>query len=175
VEVWHDIEGYEGIYQVSDLGNVKSLKRQNALGLMRSERILKPATNDWGYKFVVTYDKKSKAIHKLVALAFIGKQPGEKYVANHKNGIKTDNRADNLEWITHKENIRHAWRTGLASSKKGAQHPNAKLTNEQAREIRELYKAKNKWDCTHKILAEKYNVSTAIIYKVLKNITYKEI
>lgn len=173
-EIWRDVVGYEGIYQVSNNGIVKSLKRPNSLGVIRKERILKPAINKRGYRFIATQDCKSKVIHRLVAEAFIGPAPTEKHIINHKNAIKTDNRVDNLEWVTQRENVIHALKLGLRVTHNGEAHHNASITNKQANEIRELYKKKNKWDCTHKKLAEKYGVSTSVIYKILKGISYKE-
>jgi hypothetical protein len=119
MEIWKDIKGYEGLYQVSNLGNVKSLKFKNNI-------ILKGGIDSSGYKVVSLrdYNKKqsTKTVHRLVAIAFINNTQNKKCV-NHINGIKTDNRIENLEWNTYNENMNHSFRTGLR--KIGGNHPMA--------------------------------------------------
>ena len=110
-EIWRDVKGYEGLYQVSNLGRVKSLGNSKT----RKERILKNAKNTTGYLQVnLCKEAKAKAtkIHRLVAQAFIGDIP-KGMVINHINGIKTDNRVENLEICTCSHNIKEAFRLGL--------------------------------------------------------------
>jgi hypothetical protein len=101
IEIWKDIPGYEGHYQVSDLGNVKSLK----FGI---ERILKKTKDTTGYLVCGIYkDGKMKkiGIHQLVTMAFLNHVPHRnKLVVNHKNFIRHDNRLENLEIVTNREN-----------------------------------------------------------------------
>lgn len=114
-EIWKDIKGYEDKYQVSNLGRIKSLKDNK--GKSR-EIFLKFANNKQGYPFVNLYkDNKVKLyrVHRLVAEAFIP-NPENLPQVNHINGKKTDNRVDNLEWCTQKENIGKAWKFGLCKS-----------------------------------------------------------
>lgn len=109
-EIWKDVPGYSGLYQVSNNGRVKSLNRRvngpKCNGRNVRERILKPACNSYGYKTVALYDGKkrtTKTIHRLVALAFIPNPDGKPEI-DHINAIRTDNRAENLRWVTRKEN-----------------------------------------------------------------------
>ena len=92
-EIFKDIPGYEGIYQVSNLGNVKSFK-------YNKEKIFKLSKNGSGYYYVGLSGMKIPiGIHKLVAMVFVP-NPNNYKVVNHKNNIKTDNRSENLEWCT---------------------------------------------------------------------------
>ena len=111
-EEWRDVVGYEGLYQVSDQGRVKSLERKDRLGRTVKERILKPCIDRYGYLQVVLYaggKTKRLRVHRLVCEAF-HENPDNKPQVNHLNEDKTDNRACNLEWSTRRENINHGTR-----------------------------------------------------------------
>jgi hypothetical protein len=115
IEIWKDVKGFEGLYQVSNLGNVKSLERmvQGRVGMrICHERILIPILSKRGYYVVRLGRGKQKKIHRLVAIAF-HPNPENKPLVNHKDGNKLNPRADNLEWSTYHENNLHAMRTGL--------------------------------------------------------------
>lgn len=110
-EIWKDIQGYEGLYQVSNLGRVKSLGRfvDNLVRghYWQEERILKPHDKGYSYLNVKLYkDRKTKEfqVHRLVAIAFIP-NPENKPQIDHINAIKTDNRVQNLRWVSAKENM----------------------------------------------------------------------
>jgi hypothetical protein len=111
-EIWKDVKGYEGIYQVSTHGRVKSLNRfvYGKSKRIHKERLLNLITHSAGYNTVrLCKDKKVIAclVHRLVAEAFISNPNKENYV-NHINGVREDSHFKNLEWISNRENIVHA-------------------------------------------------------------------
>lgn len=133
IEEWRDIEGYEGLYQVSNLGRVKSLERiiedvNNGRIYTKKEKILKSAKDTHGY-YTVCLCKNSKlrtiSIHRLVALHFIpNDNPTEKTQVNHKDEDKTNNRVDNLEWCTQVYNLRY----GTAIARRAIKQRNGSLS-----------------------------------------------
>jgi hypothetical protein len=153
---WKPVVGYEDRYEVSDGGEVKSL--------VRSGKLLKPAKNFYGYKQVVLYKDgapKSIFVHRLVAFAHIENQLGLPWV-NHKNGIKDDNRASNLEWCDRAENVRHAVKMGLMASPVGENNPSSKLSDLDRRVILKLLQM----DFTQKAVADLFEVSQSAISRL---------
>ncbi len=170
-EVWKWIFGFEGLYQISNFGRVKSFYvRKGKQGIL----ILKPHLTRNGYlniKLNKNGEGKDFLIHRLVAQAFIP-NPENKSTVNHKDGNKFNNCVENLEWQTQSENNHHAVNTGL--SKSGEDCKFSKLTNEQVRYIRENYIPRDS-EFGGAALARKFNVSKANISNLLKGKTYKNI
>ena len=113
-EIWKDIKGYEGRYQISNFGRVKSLiyPKEKIMNIYNFRRDGEKGKGYWRVRLIKNSSYKYFFVHRLVAEAFIP-NPNNYATVNHINGIKTDNRIDNLEWCSLKENIQKAWETGL--------------------------------------------------------------
>lgn len=174
-EIWKDVQGYKGQYQVSNLGRVKSLKRKLENGRTVSEKILnsssKKKTQD-GYLMVALAGRTFR-VNRLVATAFIP-NPDNKPVVNHIDGNKENNKADNLEWATISENMLHAYRCGLKTAMIGEENRNAKLTRDQVKAIRNEYVPYSQQYGSN-ALAKKYNVSNVTITNIVNYKTYKNV
>lgn len=173
MEIWKNIMGFEGLYQISNLGRVKSLPKQCQVksGCFRitKEKILKMQVNKnrGGYIEVVLYlDKKpyTKKVHRLVAEAFL-EDIGLNEV-NHIDGDKSNNVVSNIEYCTRSYNNQHAYDTGLKL--KGENHCRAKLTEKEIIEIREL-----KGKLYQKEIAKKYCISQANVSLIHNYINWK--
>lgn len=169
-EIWKDIQGYEGLYRVSNLGNVIGLEIKTKFGTgykIYPLRNIRVWNDKKGYCYV-TLSKNKKAkhflLHRLVALSFL-KNKENKPQINHKNGIKSDNTINNLEWCTAKENLEHAVKKGL-NLKHSIYNYQSKLSLNDVDFIR-------KCNLTQKELKIKFNISQTSISKVLLNKTYK--
>ena len=134
-EIYRDIPNYEGYYQVSDKGNVRSVDRIIKYTNGRTKTLkstpIKTRVSKTGYAVVLlnkNNTKKSLLVHRLVAIAFIPNLTNQLEV-NHLNGLKTDNRVENLEWCFRKHNVSHAYATALQKSK---------LNKNQVSEIKQL-------------------------------------
>lgn len=170
MEEWRDIKGYEGCYQVSSLGRVKSLERpiyraDGGFHRMQSERVLADRVNTYGYHLVLLSDKgktRTKCIHRLVAEAFITNDEGKPQV-NHIDGDKANNTVENLEWCTGQENVLHA-RDVLGRQISGRR----KLTDDDVRDIRESSEP-------YRSLARRYGVCLDTIGGVKQRRTHRNL
>lgn len=167
-EEWRGIiynkEDISNFYEISNLGRIRNA---------RTKRILKQNSNYKGYNlYVGTLGSKKRVkgivIHRAVAETFIP-NPENKPQVNHIDGNKGNNCVSNLEWVTAKENMSHAIKTGLQNNS-GEHNGNAKLTQQQVEEIRKIRKEKN---ISYRKLAEKYKVSHCTIIQICKNRYYK--
>ena len=160
-EIWMPINGYEGLYEVSNFGRIKSLRKNIILSL----------NNNGEYSRVnLSKDtkQKNKLVHILVAEAFISNPENKKFI-NHKKGNKKDNRATELEWMTQVENNKHSYDTGLARVNRGESNGSSKLTEKDVIKIRELH-----FKLSSRKIGEIFNVCHSTILDVINNKTWNE-
>lgn len=183
-EVWKTIEGTNGLYEVSDHGRVRSLDRYieynwkgKTMRRIQKGKVLSDKCNT-DYQIVKVYYEdgpKYIRIHQLVANAFVKKLEGKNYV-NHIDANKHNNRADNLEWVTQKENITHAWEMGLCSGAiAGVGHHNSKLTEDDVRWIRENDRTTNGGNMSREEMAKVLGVSGVSVTNVANRKTWRHI
>lgn len=178
-EIWKPIKGYEGLYSISNFGNVRSEDKPFTYNLcgrtgtrINKGRKLKPFINTkanyYRVCFCVNEKREYLLVHRLVALAFV-LNPDSKPCVNHKDGNKHNNAADNLEWVTYSENTQHAIDTGLMKMR-GEDNPNAIFTEQQVREMRQL---KNTMPV--KDIAISYGCGPEAVRQVINNRCWKHI
>lgn len=163
-EIWLPVVGYEGYYEVSNLGHIRNcrIKKFGPKGdCLRPQKIGKYL----GVNLCANGKSKVFLIHRLVAGAFLGPCPPSRDV-NHKDGDRTHNAVDNLEYVTRRENIDHSMRMGLTP--KGERIPYAKLSEFSVSEIRQS-------DERTQVLAEKYGVDTTTILLAKAGKTWKHV
>ena len=164
-----DIKDYEGLYFASPQGQIHRVASKKRL----VSRILKPFKLKTGYLVVELCKKgirKKFLVHRLVAKAYLNNFDNKPQV-NHLNGVKDDNRASNLEWVTSSENQKHAIETGLRSAK-GVKNSQSKLTESDVIEIRQHY---DKKDTSLNTIAVLYGVSVSTICQVGKRTAWSHI
>lgn len=168
-EEWRDVVGYEGLYQVSNYGRVKSF-------YFKGGRILRYTKRDEEYIMVsLTKNKQVEncLLHVLIAKAFIPNHENLP-VVHHKDDDKTNSCVWNLIWVTHSENTKLAYQSGTMKRRNGHENFNSRLTAEQVRYIRKNYKPYDK-EFGAKPLARKFNVSISAIKDVIRFRTYKNV
>lgn len=177
-EVWMDIEGFEGFYQVSNMGQVKSIpriiKRDYRGNAKRNGKLLKQSKTRKGYLRITMQCngvKKQVSVHTIVAKAFIPNTNNYPQV-NHKNGDKTKNNALNLEWCTNSMNTQHAYDTGLIISNRGVNCHNSRFTESDILNIRDLHFNKQMKGAE---IARIYGVVKSTIYFILKGETWNHV
>jgi hypothetical protein len=151
-------------YEVSDMGEVRNRE---------TEKVLRQSLSR-GYPMVklqIEGRSSPHKIHKLVLISFVGERPPAKET-NHINGIKTDNRLSNLEWVTQSENTKHAYRTGLMVPKAGEESGRAKLNDEQVLKIRHLREHQK---LTYVRLGRMFNVCINTVWHIVNRKSWKHI
>lgn len=170
---WRDVVGYEQFYQVSEDGQVK---RKMSRRSRKAGSLLSPNQDRLGYVGYFLRDelgnRKRWAAHRLVAEAFIGKMPTGMEV-NHKDRDKHNNHHSNLEYVTHGENIRHAYATGNFDVAKGERVGTSKLTSKEVAEIIAFKRHNPK--LTRRELAAQYGVTTVNIGHILRGRSWRHI
>lgn len=177
IEIWKPVVGLEDAYEVSSQGNVKSISREYVIngGVYKKKPVLlKGSVSRNGYhRHTLSFlDKRVyKNTHRIVAEAFI-LNPENKPQINHKDGNKLNNSVSNLEWCDAKDNLNHAYRTGLAKGKAGIQNSMAVLSEQQVLEIVTLYRSGMKQVDIAKKFGQKFqNISCIVNGKSWSSIT----
>lgn len=194
-EMWKDIKGYEGLYQVSNCGRIKRIRFINNIANKPQNKLVgMNKIDNLGYRTICLCKNgktKYKRVHRIVAEAFIP-NPQNLPCVNHKDGNKKNNNVENLEWCTHSYNTKHAMKNGLFDMEKfrkatrqnvkiaqknssipkglkGEDSPSAVLKEKDVLEIRRAYSNK---EMSSKQLSEKYGVHISTIQRILSRKTW---
>lgn len=171
-EAWKKVKNYPN-YEVSNHGSVRRIKNLGRWGKFKCGGLLKLSLSNCGYYKVSLHgNKKQKTfyVHRLVLENFIDGcfNKGE---CNHKNGIKTDNRLENLEWVTTSGNLLHAHKTGLANGPRGEKHGQAKLSIGDVLAIKKLYRLGN----LQRDIANSFSVTRECISGIITGRNWKHL
>lgn len=170
-EIWKQVKGFED-YEISNLGNIRSYNKTSDKHIHKTIKI--NHTKE-GYEVITLSKTRKYLIHRLVAETFID-NPDNKKEVNHKDLNKSNNKVSNLEWVSHSENMKHAYVNGVVKMPEGGKKTQWKrvLTDEQVREIRNTYIPHDK-NFGMKALAKKYGVSESVIKKVANRVSYRDV
>ncbi len=163
-------------YEVSDLGRVRRRRDCLTQDKYKAGRFVAQCYNRKGYltaKLCGLHIRKTVAVHKLVVLAFVGPRPEVEREINHINGIKTDNRITNLEYVTSSENHQHAIRLGLINLARGERVACSRLTESSVREIRAMYASGSytQWELARMFGVRQCSISDAVLGKTWKHVS----
>lgn len=177
-EIWKDVPGYEGYYQASNRGKVRSIDRtiidKNEIKIHRTGKVLSQNVNKDGYLFVElnkNAKRKLRTVHRIISETFIPNIKNKPEV-NHINGNKKNNAISNLEWVTSSENQIHAIEDRLQTIPIGEDSNSAKLTNNEVLEIVCSYRL---GIFTHAEIAKAYNISRQVICGILNGRIWSKI
>lgn len=169
-ERWRAIRGYEGLYEVSDCGRVRSLNFNHT----GRTQVLKAIVSGSGYLSVTLYNigtKKNTKVHKIVLTSFVGPRPPG-LVADHIDANRTNNRVNNLRWISQSENVMRGRSPELSRTMCGSKHPNSKLTENRVIKIRKRYAAGG---VTQRELGREYGMGLTTINRIIGRIWWKHV
>jgi len=170
MEIWKQVVGFEGIYDVSDQGQVRRIKPYKTGKFVNTPlpRIMIGGNNGRGYKTVLLSGSeasrnKSYKIHQLVAYAFLGAKVGQQEI-NHINRDRSDNRLCNLEYVSHQRNMKHCYefKERQDTCPRGTKHHNARINNEIARDIKQRLQSGE----IMRNMSEQYGISIAAIHMI---------
>ena len=164
-EIWKDVPGYDGDYQASNHGNVKSFK-------YKEPKLLSLPQGPNGYRRICLSHKnatKCLLVHRIILLTFIGAPANSRFQGSHLDGSRTNNRLENLTWESSKDNVSRKREHGTAGI--GEKNPKAKLTDKKIIAIRFLLSIGLK----EMALAEMFRISNASIYYIKSNKTWKHV
>lgn len=168
-EIWRVVVGYDGCYEVSNVGNVRRLPHRG-----RPIKMLSAFKEPKRYVRVVLHlnnKGKSSRVHRLVAKAFIP-NPENKPFINHIDGNKHNNLVSNLEWCTQSENVIHSYANGLQGVCKGADNHLSKLIDQDIRKIRELYKT---GQYSYRKIGDMFSVTASAIHCIVSKKSWRHV
>jgi len=167
MEIWKDVMGFEGFYQISNCGRLR--RSGNFVTASKPEKVLKPVIANDGYvRYRLSANSRQKSInaHQLVAEAFLGERPTDRHIVAHNDGNKQNNNLDNLRWATPAEN---AFDRVIHGTNKGKNYGRKRVLSDD-----EVYAIRADARPNY-VLAEQYNVSRSCIHHIRKRLSYKHL